>query len=79
MTETLITGHAEQGEESFDFKIGPWSGGIGLMIRRTGNGTSTETGAGIWPSVEKAKDIAAQVVSRAFGTDCCVVWTSVPN
>ncbi len=38
MERVLITGHAQWGSEAFDFEIGPWSGGVGLMMRHTGYG-----------------------------------------
>lgn len=75
MKNVLITGHAEWGCEAFDFQIGEWCDGIGLMIRHTGYGGPRETGAGIWPTIEKAKDIADQTVKRLLKPECSVVWT----
>jgi hypothetical protein len=74
-----MTGRATQGDETLDFKIGKWCDGIGLMIRRTGQGASMETGAGIWPSIEKAKQIANETVLRLFRQDCNIVWTEVSD
>ncbi len=74
MTRVILTGRAEQEGESLDFMIGDWSGGIGLMIRRTGNGSSVETGAGIWPSIEKAQSIADEAAKRLLGPDSIIEW-----
>jgi hypothetical protein len=63
MTRVTLIGHVEWKGETFDFKIGDWAGGIGLLMRRTGSGSSTETGAGIWPSIGRAQAIADQTVS----------------
>jgi hypothetical protein len=79
MEKVLITGHAESGSEAFDFQVGPWSGGIGLMMRHTGYADPQSTGAGIWPSVEKAKEIADQTAKRLLGPTCTIVWTEPSN
>jgi hypothetical protein len=79
MTRIIITGHAEWNGEVFDFKVGDWAGGIGLLMRRTGSGSSIETGAGIWPSVEKAQAIADQTVKRLLSPDCSINWTSTSS
>ncbi len=73
MTRVTLTGHADWNGESLDVD------GIGLMIRRTSGGTTTETGAGLWPSVEKAQEIAATTALRILGPDCSVVWTPVSD
>ena len=75
MEKVLLTGHAENGLEAFDFKIGPWSGGIGLMMRHTGFGPAKETGAGIWPTVSKAQEIAEKTVKRLLSSSSVIVWT----
>ena len=77
MEKVLITGHAELGSEAFDFEVGPWSGGVGLMMRHTGFGDPRSTGAGVWPSVEKAKEIADQTLKRLLDPTCTIVWTEV--
>jgi hypothetical protein len=74
MTTVMLTGHAEWQGERFDFKIGEWAGGIGLMMRRTGHGSTKETGAGIWPTVEKAQAIADQTVKRLLSPECAISW-----
>ena len=35
-----------------------------LSIRYSGDGTHNVTGAGVWPSVEKAKEVAEQSARR---------------
>jgi hypothetical protein len=77
MEKVLMTGHAEWGAEAFDFEIGPWSHGMGLMIRHTGYGPPKETGAGIWPTMEKAQEIADQTVRRLLNPNCTVMWSEV--
>jgi hypothetical protein len=74
MKIVILTGHAECQGERFDFKIGEWAGGIGLMMRRTGHGSTKETGAGIWPSIEKAQAIADETVKRLLSPDCAINW-----
>ena len=77
MTRVILKGHAKWNGEELDFKIGPWSGGIGLMVRRSDSETSTETGAGIWPTREKAQAIAEETAKRLLDPDCSVVWTEI--
>ena len=74
MDRVLMTGHAELNEDRFDFKIGPWSGQIGLVVRRSSQFGSTETGAGLWESLEKAKSIASNMVHLAIGADSEIKW-----
>jgi hypothetical protein len=77
MEKVLKTGHAEWGAEAFDFKIGPWGLGIGLMMRHTGYGSPKETGAGIWATVEKAQEIAEETVKKLLSPNCEVVWSEI--
>jgi hypothetical protein len=79
MHKVLMTGHAEAPSGAFDFRLGNWCDGIGLMVRDTGAGDKGFNGAGIWPTVEKAQQIAAQTVKRLLGPDCAVVWTRLSN
>lgn len=76
MNSVLVTGRAEWGAEAFEFKIGPWAGDIGLIMRHTGNSAPSETGAGIWPSIEKAQQIADQTVKRLLDPSCSIVWST---
>jgi hypothetical protein len=79
MHKVLMTGHAETQTGAFDFKVGNWSGGIGLMVRDSGAGDEAFNGAGIWPTVEKAKQIADQTVKRLLDPDCAIVWIETSN
>jgi hypothetical protein len=79
MHKVLMTGHAESQSGTFDFKVGEWAGGIGLMMRDTGAGDSAFNGAGIWPTVEKAQQIADQTAKRLVGPDCTIVWIESSN
>jgi hypothetical protein len=53
-----VRGRAAGKDETFDFAIEPVAGGFGLTIRFSGSTREGVTGAGVWPSVEKAKQIA---------------------
>lgn len=75
MEQVDIVGHAERGNDSFDFKIGPWVGKVGLTVRRISPQGSRETGAGRWDSVDKAKEIAETIARHQFGPDCQIVWS----
>ena len=79
MNKVLITGRAERQSEIFDFEVGPWCDGIGLMVRDTGAGDKAFNGAGIWPSIEKARSVAAEIAKRALGPDCEIVWREAPG
>lgn len=76
MERVILTGHAEWNNERLDFEIGPWAGGIGLMIRRTGGVVGTITGGGIWPSIQKAQGIAEETARRLLNSQCRVEWAS---
>jgi hypothetical protein len=79
MHRVLMTGHAESQSGAFDFKIGEWAGGIGLMMRDTGSGDSAFNGAGIRPNIEEAKLIADQSAKRLIGPECAILWTKISN
>jgi hypothetical protein len=69
-----ITGKAKDHRESFEFAIQPFvSGGFLLTIRFGGDGRSNTTGAGVWPSVEKAKSIAEESAAKLLH-GATVVW-----
>ena len=74
MHKVRMTGHAEFGAEAFDFKLGDWCDGIGIIVRHTGYGEPRETGAGIWPTLDKAKEIADQMVKRLLSRECSITW-----
>ena len=42
-------------------------------MRHTGFGQPKETGAGIWPTIDKAKEIADQTVKRLLNPECSIV------
>ncbi|QHN04020.1 hypothetical protein FTO74_12035 [Granulicella sp. WH15] len=79
MHKVLMTGHAETSLGAFDFKVGNWNDGIGLMVRDTGAGDRGFNGAGIWPTVEKAQQIADQTAKRLLDPNCAIVWTAISN
>lgn len=65
MTEITITGTASDDRETFVFTVGPFvSGGFLLTIRYSGDGSTSVTGGGVWPSVEEAKEIAEETAAR---------------
>ena len=65
MPEILITGYAQDSREFFEFTIHPFiSGGFMLSIKHSGDCHHNITGAGVWPTVEKAKEIANQTANR---------------
>jgi hypothetical protein len=66
MHKVLMTGHAETPSGAFDFKVGNWAGGIGLKVRHASAGDKAFNGAGIWPTIGKAKQIADQTVTRKY-------------
>jgi hypothetical protein len=67
----------EWGSEAFDFKIGEWCDGIGLIMRHSGYGDPRETGTGIWPNIEKARQIAEETARRLLSPECSIAWTDV--
>jgi hypothetical protein len=61
----VVKGGASDDRETFEFTIEPFtSGGFMLSIRFSGDGRSNITGAGVWPNVEKAKQIAEETAQR---------------
>ena len=61
----VITGKAKDGKELFEFTIEPFvSGGFMLSIRYSGDCHHNITGAGVWPNIEKAKQIAQETAVR---------------
>jgi hypothetical protein len=61
----MIIGEAQDHRERFEFNIEPFvTSGFLLTIRYSGDGDSNITGAGVWPSVDKAKQIAEQTAGR---------------
>jgi hypothetical protein len=61
----MVTGEAQDDRETFVFTITPFvTGGFRLDIKFSGDGPHNVTGAGIWPTVEKAKQIAQETAAR---------------
>jgi hypothetical protein len=61
----VVKGEAKDEKEKFEFSIEPFvAGGFMLSIRFSGDGRENITGAGVWPSVEKAKEIAQATANK---------------
>jgi hypothetical protein len=61
----VITGIAKDDKELFEFTIAPYvRPGFLLSIRYSGDGDHNITGAGGWPTIEKAKQIAQRTATR---------------
>jgi hypothetical protein len=61
----MITGEAKDDRELFEFTIEPFvTTGYLLSIRYSGDCHHNITGAGVWPSVEKAKQIAQATATK---------------
>jgi hypothetical protein len=70
----VIRGEARDNRELFEFTIEPFvAGGFLLGIRYSGDGDHNITGAGVWPSVEKAKEIA-QVATTKLLHGAAISW-----
>jgi len=62
---TEMKGRASDATELFEFYIEPFvSGGFLLSIRFGGDGRHNVTGAGVWPTEEKAKQIAQETATK---------------
>jgi hypothetical protein len=74
-----ITGRAKDDREVFEFTIEPFvSGGFLLTIRFSGDGRSNVTGAGVWPTIEKAKEIAVKSAAELLH-GAPVEWLGEPS
>lgn len=72
----MITGHARDETELFEFSIEPFvSGGFALYIRHSGDCHHNITGGGVWPSVEKARQVAEETARRLLN-GASVSWDS---
>ena len=61
----MITGEAKDDRELFQFTIEPFvTTGFLLTIRFSGDGRSNVTGAGVWPTIEKAKQVAQETATK---------------
>lgn len=60
-----IKGKAQDNTEIFEFTIEPFvTGGYRLDIRYNGSCHHNTTGAGIWPTVDKARQVAEETATR---------------
>ena len=61
----IVRGRAQDHSELFEFNIEPFvSGGFRLDIRYSGGGKHNITGAGVWPTVQKAQRVAEETARR---------------
>jgi len=61
----VITGNAKDDKELFEFTIEPFvTTGYLLTIRFGGDCHHNITGAGVWPTIEKAKRIAQDTATK---------------
>jgi len=71
-----MTGHATDQKETFKFTIEPFlkrENEFLLSIHYSGDGRSNTTGAGVWPTIEKAKQIAEQSAQKLLN-GAVVTW-----
>jgi hypothetical protein len=74
--DAMVRGEAKDNRERFEFTVAPYvAGGFLLTIRYSGDGTPNTTGAGVWPTVEKAKEIAEETAQKLLN-GATVTWES---
>ena len=70
-----MTGKAFGNGETFEFTITPVANGeFRLDIRYSGGGEHNTTGAGLWPSIEKARQIATMIADKRL-SGAVIEWT----
>lgn len=70
----MVTGKAKDDRELFEFTIEPFvSGGFMLSIRYSGDCHHNITGAGVWPNIEKAKQVAQETAAKLLH-GAAVTW-----
>lgn len=70
----ILRGKAESHKERFEFTIEPYvTGGFIVYIRYSGDCCHNVTGAGVWPSIDKATQIAEATAARLLD-GAVVVW-----
>ena len=75
----MVAGHAKDHRETFEFIIEPFvTGGFLLTIRYHGDCHHNLTGAGIWPTIEKAKQIAQETAQKLLH-GATVEWIETPS
>lgn len=71
----MIRGQARGDSELFEFTIEPFvTAGFLLTIRYSGDGEHGVNGAGVWPTVEKAKQIAQETATKLLN-GAAVSWS----
>lgn len=61
----VTTGEARDEKEVFEFTVEPFvTGGYLLSIRYYGDCCQNVIGAGVWPTIEKAKQIAQESATK---------------
>jgi hypothetical protein len=74
----MIHGTAMDGSETFQFTIEAHpSGGYALQIQYSGECHRNVTGAGLWPTIDKAKSVAQETATRLL--DGAIVRWSASN
>jgi hypothetical protein len=74
-----IRGRARDERETFEFAIEPFvTGGFLLSIKFSGDGRGNLTGAGVWPSAEKAKQVAQETATKLLH-GAVVNWQGGPS
>jgi hypothetical protein len=77
--EILATGTAKDARELFEFTIEHFiTGRFMLIIKYSGHCHHNITGAGVWPTVEKAKQIAQETATRLLH-GAAVTWNDESN
>jgi len=75
----LAKGTAHDSTELFEFTIERFvSGGFMLSIKYSGDCHHNITGAGVWPTIDKAKEIAAETANRLLH-GATVTWDDRGN
>jgi hypothetical protein len=75
----IVRGRARDQSELFEFSIEPFvNGGFRLDIRYSGDCHHNITGAGIWPTVQKAQQIAEETARRLL-SGAMVDWEECPR
>jgi hypothetical protein len=72
--DNLIEGEARDATETFHFTIRPFvTGGFALYVQYSGDCHENTTGAGIWPTVERARRVAEESAARLLN-GATVTW-----
>ena len=75
----VSTGEASDEKEVFEFTVEPFvTGGYLLSIRYHGDCCQNVTGAGVWPTIEKAKQIAQESATKLLH-GATILWKDTQN